>query len=167
MSIPHQNLTVSVDGYYLSHWQNRESAYISSRLQTVIWGRLWPRGQTVQSPFCCQTRQYQVRANYLGHQFWSEVFQSQNAAVTIDEGLLRIFVTRSGAAQEGARIYLYSESDAYLGLYETTDVSGAAEFILPNLSFRFRIDQGSTQTWTPPIVIREGQEQEVEVDLDE
>jgi len=167
MSIPHQNLTVSVDGYYLQPLAKQGiSVYLFSASDSYL-GQTLATGADGTVTFLLPDRQYQVRANYLGHQFWSEVFQSQNAAVTIDEGLLRIFVTRSGAAQEGARIYLYSESDAYLGLYETTDVSGAAEFILPNLSFRFRIDQGSTQTWTPPIVIREGQEQEVEVDLDE
>ncbi len=167
MSIPHQNLTVSVDGYYLQPLAKQGiSVYLFSASDSYL-GQTLATGADGTVTFLLPDRQYQVRANYLGHQFWSEVFQSQNAAVTIDEGLLRIFVTRSGAAQEGARIYLYSESDAYLGLYETTDVSGAAEFILPNLSFRFRIDQGSTQTWIPPIVIREGQEQEVEVDLDE
>ena len=108
---------------------------------------------------------YKVRADFLGQQFWSDPFTWQDTTVTINQGLAAIHVVRSGSDVAGAKVYLFSETGAYLGRYETTNESGKAEFLLPNTSFKFRIDEGGNQYWSPIINIQAGVANNVEVDI--
>ncbi len=110
---------------------------------------------------------YKVRADYLGHQFWSEAFQSDDTTVTISRGLAQIHVQRSGNDVVGAKVYLFSENGSYLGWNEITDPSGNAEFMLPDQAFKFRIDVNGSQHWTPVVQIHAGEVSVVDVDLDQ
>jgi hypothetical protein len=112
-------------------------------------------------------KSYKVRADYLGHQFWSEAFQSDDTTVTINRGLAQIHVQRSGSDVAGAKVYLFSEYGSYLGWNEITDPSGLAEFMLPDQSFKFRIDANGGQHWTPVVQIHAGEVSVVDVDLDQ
>jgi len=120
-------------------------------------------GQVV---FNLPDQEYKVRADYLGQQFWSQVFQSQNTTVAISRGLADIHVHRSGNDIAGAKVYLFSESDSYLGWYQTTDALGKTEFLLPDRWFKFRVDEGADQVWSPAIEIVPGEVNSVQVDLD-
>ncbi|MDY7034990.1 MAG: DUF6531 domain-containing protein, partial [Thermodesulfobacteriota bacterium] len=108
---------------------------------------------------------YKVRVDYLGEQFWSDEFQSANTTVTINEGLANIHVHRAGVDIEGVRVYLFSEGGSYLGRYETTDTTGEVEFLLPDRSFKFRVDEGGNQYWSPVIEIAAGVVNNIEIDL--
>ena len=109
---------------------------------------------------------YKVRADYLGQQFWSETFQSQETAVTIQQGLADIHVHRSGVDVEGAKVYLFTGGGSYLRRYERTDSSGKAEFLLPDTPYKFRVDEGGYRYWSPVIDIIAGAVNGVEVDTD-
>lgn len=167
LSIPHQNVVITVEEYYDEPTPKQgirvylftpAGSYLSSYLTTGAGGTV---------TFRLPNKPYKVRCDYLGQQFWSEEFQFRNATVTIDSGLMSIFVSKSGAMQSGARVYLFSEGNSYLGLYKTTDIDGIADFVLPNRSFKFRIDYAGQQKWTPVFTVLEGQDQDVEVNLDE
>jgi len=109
---------------------------------------------------------YKVRADYLGQQFWSETFQSQETAVTIQQGLADIHVHRSGVDMEGTKVYLFTGGGSYLGRYERTDSSGKAEFLLPDTPYKFRVDEGGYRYWSPVIDIIAGAVNGVEVHID-
>ena len=120
-----------------------------------------------QVAFSLPDQSYRVRVDYLGHQFWSEDFRSQDPTLTIRQGLIEIQARRSGVAVAGARVYLFDEDGSYLGWNETTSASGHAEFRLPDHAFKFRIDENGRQHWTPVIQVHAGEESVVEVVLDQ
>jgi hypothetical protein len=111
-------------------------------------------------------KSYKVRVDYLGYQFWSEAFQSDDTTVTIGRGLAEIHVQRSGNDVAGAKVYLFSENGSYLGWNEITNLTGIAEFVLPDRAFKFRIDENGEQHWTPLIQIHAGQQSMIDFDLD-
>jgi hypothetical protein len=76
-------------------------------------------------------------------------------------------VTRLGAAVAGAKAHLFSEAGAFLGIYQETDAFGVANFVLPEGSFKFRIDQNGEQHWTQPFSVQPGGETLVPVELGE
>ena len=120
-----------------------------------------------QVTFSLPDQSYRVRVDYLGHRFWSEDFRSQDSTVTIQRGLIDVHARRSGAVVAGVRIYLFHEDGSYLGWNETSNVSGNAEFILPDRNFKFRLDENGVQYWSPLIQVHGGEESIVEVDMDQ
>jgi hypothetical protein len=121
-------------------------------------------GQVV---FHLPDRDYKVRADYLGNQFWSDVFRFSNQIITIDRGQADIHVTRAGQNVAGAKVYLFSATGAYLGQNATTDAEGKASFVLPNRTYKLRADEGAAQVWTPAIDIVAGQDNPVSISLDQ
>jgi len=116
--------------------------------------------------FSLPDQTYRVRVDYLGHQFWSEEFRSQDSTMIIQQGLVEIHARRAGVAVAAARVYLFDEDGSYLGWNETTTPSGNAGFMLPDQAFKFRIDETGQQHWTPVIQVHAGEERVVEVDFD-
>ena len=166
LDLGHQDVTVSVEGVY----QTAEplegvKVYLFSPPGTYL-GRYHVTDINGQVIFNLPDQEYKVRADYLGGQFWSQVFQSQNTTVAISRGLADIYVHRSGNDVAGAKVYLFSESDSYLGWYQTTDVLGKTEFLLPDRWFKFRIDEGADQVWSPAMEIVPGEVNSVQVDLE-
>ncbi|MGD8664048.1 MAG: hypothetical protein PVH37_29240, partial [Desulfobacterales bacterium] len=119
-------------------------------------------GKTI---FNLPQKSYKVRADYLGQQFWSEDFRSQDVTVTIQQGLAEIHAQRSGNDVAGAKVYLFNETGSYLGWNEITDPTGIAEFVLPDRAYRFRIDENGEQHWTPLIQIHAGEQSMIDFDL--
>ena len=54
--------------------------------------------------FFMPDRDYKVRVDYLGYQFWSDTIRFEDAAVDIDRGLVRLHVTRDGENLAGAKM---------------------------------------------------------------
>ncbi|MGD9158479.1 MAG: chitobiase/beta-hexosaminidase C-terminal domain-containing protein, partial [Desulfobacteraceae bacterium] len=98
--------------------------------------------------FSLPDAEYKARADYLGQQFWSDPFQLQDTVISVNKGLAKVHVYRSGTALEGARVYLYSGSGSYLNWYETSDAGGVAEFLVPSGAYNFRADEGGDQVWS-------------------
>jgi hypothetical protein len=119
-----------------------------------------------KATFDLPQKSYKVRADYLGQQFWSEDFRSQDVTVTIQQGLAEIHAQRSGNDVAGAKVYLFNETGSYLGWNEITDPSGIAEFVLPDRAFKFRIDENGEQHWTPLIQLHAGEQRMIDFDLD-
>jgi hypothetical protein len=64
---------------------------------------------------------YKFRVDYLGSQFWSQMVTMPGTAaieVMIEEETVAVAVTTGSGPAEGVRVYLFSESGSYLGIYE-------------------------------------------------
>ena len=116
--------------------------------------------------FSLPNQDYQVRVDTLGNQFWSDVFQQTGTSMTIPQGQVIVRALRSGAALQGAKVYLFSESGVYLGRIESTETDGRAEFVLPSRTFKFRVNEGAEQVWSDVVAVPTGASVEATVNLD-
>jgi len=95
---------------------------------------------------------YKFRVDYQGYQFWSEVVTVpavSSVDVAIAEEQVEVQVTTSTGPAVGVRVYLFSESGAYLGLNQTTDAAGKVSFNLPvGKNYKFRADVAGNQYWS-------------------
>lgn len=102
---------------------------------------------------------YRFRADYLGSTFWSDptvVSGSGSAAMTIAQATVPVDVLSAGSLVAGAKVYLFSLSDSYLGMVETTNDSGRVTFHLPmDSGFRFRADVLGKSIWSGDITVAE------------
>ena len=166
LTLTHQDVVITVEGFYLkSDPITGVRVYLFNPSGSYL-GQYRVTDDSGQVAFNLPDQEYKVRADYLGGQFWSEVFQSQDTVITISEGFADIHVRRSGNDVAGAKVYLFSEADSYLGSYKTTDASGRAEFVLPDRSYKFRADEGGAQSWSNIINITAGQANSVDLDFD-
>jgi len=165
-TIPHLEVSITVAGLYLepellaglkTYLFTASGSYLGQYQITDVDGRV---------SFILPDREYKVRVDYLGRQFWTDVFQPGENMLTINRGLAELHVHRSGSDLSGVRIYLFSEGGSYLGWYENTDAAGMAEFLLPACPFKYRVDDGGNQYWSPVIEISAGEKNMVEMDLD-
>ena len=161
-----QDVTVTVEGLYLStapleglkvYLFTPAGAYLGQHAVTDGNG---------QVHFSLPNQDYQVRVDTLGNQFWSDVFQQTGTSMTIPQGQVIVQALRSGAALQGAKVYLFSESGVYLGRIESTEADGRAEFVLPSRTFKFRVNEGADQVWSNVVSVPAGADVEVTVNLD-
>jgi YD repeat-containing protein len=163
LSIPHLATTITIEGVYQGaqpiagvnvYLFTPSGSYLSKTQVTNSSG---------QVTFVLPNKGYKVRADYLGTQFWSDAFQFQNATVSIPRGVARIMARKGGNPVSGVPVYLFSSSGSYLGLNGTTNTDGNVEFLLPNRSYKFRVDAGGVQYWSAVTAITEGQVNLIEV----
>jgi len=166
LTLDHEDVTVTVEGIYLSpeaiegaktYLFNPAGAYLGLNRVTGSDGRV---------VYSLPERDYRVRADYLGGQYWAEVLSRQDETLVIDEGLARIHVLRAGADVPGARVYLFDTNGAYLGRYEATDAEGEVAFVIPVGLYKFRADESGEQCWSDVVELQAGVESSVEVNLD-
>jgi hypothetical protein len=100
---------------------------------------------------------YRFRVDYLGHPFWSEpvgIAGSASHAMVIPATQVRVRVIAAQTAVPGVRVHLFSDADAYLGRFATTDDSGQVRFDLPTgIAFRFRADILGSQYWSGDVLV--------------
>jgi hypothetical protein len=153
-TIPHQSVTITVQGVLSGNGQPRSGvpvylfspadAYRSVNVTTDANG---------QAQFNLPEIPFKVRADYLGHNYWSSEFTWQHTAVTIPEGTAYVHVGLSGQNIQGAPVYVYSAAGAYLGINGTTNANGIIEFRMPADSYKFRADYQGTQYWATTGVV--------------
>ena len=93
-------------------------------------------------------KDYKVRADYLGQQFWSESFVWQHTPVDMPMADAEVTVTGAGLPRRDLKIYLFSASGAYLGIADTTDVDGKVRWRLPAGTYMFRVDYQGNRYWS-------------------
>jgi RHS repeat-associated protein len=98
---------------------------------------------------------YKIRVDYLGNQFWTEVYKiptNLSGSLTIPQEDIVITVegTYQGAFDplEGINVYLFTSSGSYMGQYRTTDEDGEVTFNLPQQSYKVRVDYLGQQFWS-------------------
>ncbi|MBW1901200.1 MAG: hypothetical protein JRJ20_06140, partial [Deltaproteobacteria bacterium] len=141
LTIPHQDVTVTVEGDDTVDLEPRETlkvylfspsgAYINQFQETN------DQGQVV---FNLPEKEFRVRADYLTQQYWSNDFNWNDEIITINEGVAELMVTNMGQPLEGVNVYVFNESNAYLNLRDITDNQGEVYFRLPEGEYNFRAD---------------------------
>ena len=166
LDLNEQEVTVTVEGRYLSTAPlNGLKVYLFTPAGAYL-GQQAVTDNHGQVRFSLPNQDYKVRVDTLENHFWAEAFNQAGTTLIISQGKAIVQVMRNGAAVDGARIYLFSENEAYLGRSETTSAEGKAEFILPNRSFKFRVDQGADQVWSDAVTVPSGAGIGVTVNLD-
>jgi len=103
---------------------------------------------------------YKFRVDYLGQHFWSDPVAMPDISLVdmvIDEETVVVSVTTGSGSAAGSRVYLFSETGAYLGIYQETDAGGQVSFLLPvGKTFKFRADILGNQYWSDDTTVAEG-----------
>ncbi len=166
VTIPHQDVTVTVEGLDPgTEPLGGVSVYLFTPSGGYL-GKSQVTDATGRVVFNLPDQPYKVRVDYLGLQFWSATFRSQNRTVGIDRGAVQVHVIRAGGDVSGANVYLFGSGGSYLGQFKVTDAEGIARFVLPSAFFKFRTDFGGTQRWSGVIDVTAGQENPVEMGMD-
>jgi hypothetical protein len=85
--------------------------------------------------------------------------------VVIEEETTEVTTTTATGSAQGIRVYLFSGTGSYLGLYDDTDADGKAFFDLPvGKVFKFRADIMGSQYWSDVVTIQAGVTNQVLVD---
>lgn len=102
---------------------------------------------------------YQVRADVLGSQYWSRVISAAAGVpntfpVDSGGGLLTATVDRGdGTPLVGARVYLFTAGDSYLGRSGITDGAGQVAFDVSSAAYKVRCDYLGYQFWSDTITV--------------
>jgi hypothetical protein len=111
---------------------------------------------------------YKFRADHLGQRFWSPDVSLPGvvaAAVMIPEESVTVTVRTAAGPAAGVRVYLFSASGSYLGIYLVTDEQGQVIFDLPEgFEFTFRADLFGSQYWSGPIFVNAGGNNHMDMD---
>jgi len=113
---------------------------------------------------------YKIRVDYLGYQFWTEVFSvPDTSSLTYTIPHQDVTITVEGdydcdiEERENLNVYLFTPSGSYLSQYQVTDYQGQVTFNLPEKDYKVRVDYLSQQyfsevfNWTDEtITINEG-----------
>jgi len=98
---------------------------------------------------------YKIRVDYLGNQFWTEVYEMPT--VLSDEFTIPhqdVVITVEGTYQsisdpvEGIKVYLFTSSSSYMGQYQVSDENGQATFNLPEQVYKVRADYLGQKFWS-------------------
>jgi len=148
LEIPHQDVAISVQTDYNGDLVPLES--VKMHLFTAggaYQGQYRVTGESGGAVFRLPPEDYKVRVDYLGQQFWSEVFNQADTIVVIEEGIAAVSVSQDATHLENVSVYVFSGSDSYLGIVKKTDASGGVEFRLPKGTYKFRADFQGSQYW--------------------
>jgi hypothetical protein len=154
LPLPHYPTTVSVQARFQGMDSPLDSirVYLFTATGTYL-DRYQDTDASGQAFFQLPQRDFTVRVDYLGRQYGSSTFNSQDATVTIPMADAEVTVTGAGLPREGIGVYLFSESGAYLGTTAATDADGRIVFRLPEGTCRFRADYQGNQYWSGPQVL--------------
>ncbi len=95
---------------------------------------------------------YKFRADYRTNQYWSDTQttpESSNATVFTGQQSFTVnVIDYNGQGISGVRVYAFSDSDRYTGIYANSDDNGMVVFDLPDGSFKFRADYRNNRYWS-------------------
>lgn len=103
---------------------------------------------------------YKFKADCLGYYFWSQVValpDTLSVDLNIETETAEVTVTTAAGVVSGIKVYLYSDTESCLCLYETTDADGLVSFELPvGNSFKFKAVILGNKYWSDVITIASG-----------
>lgn len=98
---------------------------------------------------------YKFRADYRRNQYWSDSVQTpgQDTAViqTNEQDVSISVIDGSGSGINNVRVYAFSDSGSYVGIYGNTGADGVISLPLPEGSYKFRADYRGNQYWSDTI----------------
>ena len=101
-----------------------------------------------QARFHLPRQPFKIRADFLGQQYWSDVFTWADPTLTIPMADVEIIVTGGGFPAQDQAVYVFSAFDSYLGIRQTTDSDGKVVLRLPQGEYKFRADYQGSRYWS-------------------
>jgi len=102
---------------------------------------------------------FRFRADCLGNQYWSDSTIIEPGGMTpVDMdtggGIFTVTVQKdAGDPLVGLKVYLFSSSGSYLGLYDTTDEGGQVSYAVSEGDYKIRADYLGYQFWSDVVSI--------------
>ena len=100
---------------------------------------------------------YRFRVDELGSQFWSSaatVTGDASHTITIDHAAVTVEARSAGSPVPDTKVYLFSSTETYLGIYAITDENGRGVFDLPvGETYRFRSDVLDNHYWSGDVTV--------------
>ncbi|MEW6487379.1 MAG: chitobiase/beta-hexosaminidase C-terminal domain-containing protein [Thermodesulfobacteriota bacterium] len=97
---------------------------------------------------------YGFRADVQGSQYFANAtlvpHQVNSVQLSTGGGPFQLVLDDASGPLAGVRVYAFTASGAYLGLYGTTDAAGTVAFTLSDGSYRFRADYLGYPFWSGP-----------------
>ena len=157
MSIPHQDVVITVQGVGQAPVPLPGLNVYLFTTAGSYQGQHRVTDGSGQVSFNLPGQPYKVRVDYLGQQFWSEVFISQNTTVNIPMGEAEVTVMGAGFPLSGVKVYVFSPSGSYLGISRTTEANGKVFFTLAAGPYKLRADYQGNQYWSAEETLFAGQ----------
>ena len=151
--IPHQDVTVTIQS------DDGTTAAPLSGIKTYLFTEAGAyqsvtvtTGATGAAVYHLPASAYQIRADYLSQQYWSDTTVQEDKTVTIAHGVARVQVTQGASSVENVAVYVFTTAGSYLGIHAATGASGEEVFTLPVGSYKFRADYQGSQYWATATV---------------
>jgi hypothetical protein len=163
--VEHQDVMVTVQGLYQTvptpvqgikvYLYNSAGAYQNKSLTADS------NGSVI---FNLPNKGFKVRADYMGTQFWSEVFTWGAPIVNIPMADAEVTVTGAGLPKSDLPVYLFSSAGSYLNVNILTDAAGKAIFRVPAQNYKFRLDYQGKQFWSVAQTLTPGIINNIQID---
>ncbi|MHA1302656.1 MAG: type IV pilin [Candidatus Heimdallarchaeaceae archaeon] len=106
------------------------------------------------------TGTYKLRVDYQAYQHWSPEFYFNETTVysyDIGGGTVYANITAGGTPVVNTRVYVFTSTNRYTGVYANTNASGIATFsTLSGGDYKFRVDYLSKQFWSDVFTASDG-----------
>lgn len=167
LTIPHQDVSITVNKVYetLSYPIESCKVYLFKEGGSYL-GLSGETGEQGQISFNLPSQPYQARVDYLNQQYWSASLIWSDQVVNISHGLVKLHITHDEADVQNVNVYLFSETGSYLGQSAQSDISGNAEFVIPEGIYNLRVDYNGTQYWSGETEVIADEETTMEVEVD-
>ena len=149
VTIAHQDVIVTLDG------GTPETAEPLSGIKIYLFtpagsylGKSLVTDESGQARFHLPRQPYKIRADFLGQQYWSDVFTWTDPSIPIPMADVELTITGGGFPAQGQAVYVFSASGSYLGIRQTTDSDGKVFLRLPESEYKFRADYQGSQYWS-------------------
>jgi hypothetical protein len=165
LTIAHQDLDISVNGVLDGAAPLPDvKVYLFSAAGAYL-GQQQITGPNGIVTFSLPARDFKVRADYMGYQFWSLVFNGQPVSVQIPLSRAAVSISGIGQPLENVPVFAFTGAGAYLGLNFSTAADGVSRFTLPaQQPYKFRADYQGGKFWSQPGSLDAGQETPVAID---
>jgi RHS repeat-associated protein len=115
-----------------------------------VQGRTDDHGEMV---FRVPERNYRVRGEYLGQEYWSADTTWQDVDVSIAAGQVKVLVMSHGEPLAGVPVHACSLGGVATGLSDETDDTGSVRFTLPAGGYRFLAMHADEQFWSGAVSV--------------
>ncbi len=168
LTIPHEDITVTVHQVYGTVSEPIESCKVYLFTESGSYqGESGETDAQGQIRFNVPFESYKARVDFMGRQYWTDPMNWSDETVNVNYGSIQLQVTQNEIAIENATVYLFSESDSYLGQSAVTDESGVAGFTIPEGDYKFRVDYDGNQYWKESVSVHPHLEESMEIELSE
>ncbi|MFH0728941.1 MAG: carboxypeptidase-like regulatory domain-containing protein [Pseudomonadota bacterium] len=134
LSIAHRDVTISVEEDYAGdiHGLNGINVHLFLASGSSL-GKKLVTSDLGKVTFNLPEKEYKVRADYLGQQYWSEIFNGDDETVTIKAGKVLLTVSNMGHPLSNVKVHVFNST----GNCRQGEISGNGQQGFPSFIFGF------------------------------